>query len=121
MTRGTAEIASSGRGRDRKKSGTVNGASTLSEIADGEHQRVTVVALPTFSDGMDSHIAAGLCFQPTCFATAHLSQHAPAPYFSSTALHVYSSFLNRSPIIVLWMRHTSALSVVFICQMNPYA
>jgi len=66
----------------------------VSDILDCEQQRIAVPGQSTFSDGVNTHIAAGLCFQPTSFATTHLSQHAPAPYFSSTALHVYNSFSN---------------------------
>ncbi len=84
----------------------------LSDVPDREQQRVTVSVQATFSDGVDTHIAAGLCFQPTRLTTTHLSQHAPAPNFSSTALHVYNSFSNRDAIICLSRRQTSA----FICR-----
>jgi hypothetical protein len=78
----------------------------------GEQQRISLTVHTAFSNGVDTHIAAGLCFQPTRFASAALSQHAPAPYFSFTALHVYNSCLNRAAIIDPYLTQTSA----FICR-----
>jgi hypothetical protein len=84
--------------------------SWYSDILDGEQQRVAVPGHSTFSDGVNTHIAAGLSFQPTSLATTHLSQHAPAPYFCSTALHVYNSFSNRDAIINPTRLQTSAFT-----------
>jgi len=78
----------------------------------GEQQRISLAVHTAFPDGVDTHIAAGLCFQPPRLATAALSQHAPAPYFSFTALHVYNSCLNRGAIIDPYQTQTSA----FICR-----
>jgi hypothetical protein len=79
-----------------------------SVILNGEQQRIAMTVHTAFSDGVDTHITAGLCFQPTRFATTCLSQHAPAPYFCSTALHVTNSSQNRAFIIVPCLRQTSA-------------